>query len=318
MPISTRTCRLRVALWFVLHLVACATAAQGQSVDVMQNECSDVAKKFYGDFTASTKMQYNGKRSDGTHAINGTIYLETRAADFACSYNSSGRKMTEFYAEGRRHNGYLPEGNSGSGSGLDGAGSAVVRVTGIAANDVLNVRRGPGTGYPVIGALNNGDRVKKLHCGSSNGSIWCEIEMLTDMHERGWVNAQYLSEGAASVGGTAVQRPKKPSAGTEKVTVKRIRFPAGETGTQFTETLGAGSVRRYLLGAAKGQFLFFNFGSNSSTMTWRILNPDGTLLDRGSAKKAYQGQLWQSGDHVVEITNGGSQTRAYEVIIGIN
>src|SRR5690606_32012313 len=93
-------------------LAVTATDASAQSVDFMQNECSSVAQTFYRDFNAATEMQYNGRRVDGTHAINGRIYLETRAADFACSYNSSGRKMVEFVADGRKQNGFLPGGNA--------------------------------------------------------------------------------------------------------------------------------------------------------------------------------------------------------------
>ncbi|MCC1480780.1 SH3 domain-containing protein [Roseibaca sp. Y0-43] len=71
------------------------------------------------------------------------------------------------------------------------AGS-VMRVTGVAANDLLNVRSGPGTANRVIGALGNGDSVRVLTCQNVSGAQCCEIEMMTDMRERGWVNARYL------------------------------------------------------------------------------------------------------------------------------
>ncbi|MCT8329364.1 SH3 domain-containing protein [Albidovulum sediminis] len=296
-------------------LALTATEAPAQSVDFMQNECSSVAQTFYRDFTAATEMQYNGRRVDGTHAINGRIYLETRAADFACSYNSSGRRMVEFVAEGRKQNGFLPGGNAGGTGGATGVDAAIVRVTGLSAGDVLNVRSGPGTGFRIIGALANGDRVKRLRCENPGGATWCLIEMQTDMREQGWVSARYLSRGVASDGGTATQLPEPP--GPAATTTARIRFPAGETGVQFNESLKGNSVRRYLLGARKGQFLFFNLGSSSSSVTWRILNPDGSLMDRGPASKGYQGQLWQSGDHVIEITNSGDRTRTYQVILGV-
>ena len=73
------------------------------------------------------------------------------------------------------------------------ARSDLVQVTGVPADDVLNVRGGPGTGYPIVGALGNGDEVRNLRCESEGNSTWCEIEMLTDMRERGWVNSRYLS-----------------------------------------------------------------------------------------------------------------------------
>ena len=73
------------------------------------------------------------------------------------------------------------------------AQSDLLQVTGVPANDVLNVRGGPGTSYPIVGALGNGDEVRNLRCESEGNSTWCEIEMQTDMRERGWVNSRYLS-----------------------------------------------------------------------------------------------------------------------------
>ncbi len=81
---------------------------------------------------------------------------------------------------------------SGSQGGASSEGGDTVRVTGVPANDVLNVRSGPGTGNPIVGALANGDNVRMLGCQDVGNSRWCEIEMMTEMKERGWVNARYL------------------------------------------------------------------------------------------------------------------------------
>ncbi|MBF9032423.1 SH3 domain-containing protein [Rhodobacterales bacterium HKCCE3408] len=78
------------------------------------------------------------------------------------------------------------------GSGAAGGGGSTVRVAGVPVNDVLNVRSGPGTGNNVVGALANGDMVRMLSCQNVGSARWCEIEMQTDMRERGWVNARYL------------------------------------------------------------------------------------------------------------------------------
>ncbi len=81
---------------------------------------------------------------------------------------------------------------SGSQGGASSEGGDTVRVTGVPANDVLNVRSGPGTGNRLVGALANGDNVRMLGCQDVGNSRWCEIEMMTEMKERGWVNARYL------------------------------------------------------------------------------------------------------------------------------
>jgi len=81
--------------------------------------------------------------------------------------------------------------NGGSQAGASDGGDTM-RVTGVASNDVLNVRSAPGTGNRIVGALANGDSVRILDCEDVGGSRWCQIEMMTDMRERGWVNARYL------------------------------------------------------------------------------------------------------------------------------
>jgi hypothetical protein len=85
-----------------------------------------------------------------------------------------------------------PSGKSGHASSTPGGSGHATHVTGVAADDVLNVRSGPGTSHRIVGALGNGDRVRNLGCESHGDSSWCEIEMMTDMRERGWVNARYL------------------------------------------------------------------------------------------------------------------------------
>ncbi|MBK1703592.1 hypothetical protein CKO40_03230 [Halochromatium glycolicum] len=97
-----------------------------------------------------------------------------------------------------------PTAGSGAPSAPSDAGTAV-QVTGGAANDVLNVRSGPGTDYQVVGALDNGSRVQKLRCERHGSSRWCEIEMMTEMQERGWVNARFLTQRAGSGANDSLQ-----------------------------------------------------------------------------------------------------------------
>lgn len=234
--------------------------------------------------------------------------------------------MVEFFAQGRVQASPLPGGGPAQGGGSD-----IVRVTGLSANDLLNVRSGPGTSYRIIGALGNGDRVRRLRCQSPAGTTWCEIEMLTDMRERGWVSARYLTGGTqggtatqlpsppSSHGGTATQLPGPPSVvGAGQTTTVTVRFPPGATGTEMREQLAPGATRRYILNARARQFLYFRLASGDPGMSWRILNPDSTLLDRAGAGREYRGQLWQSGNHVIEVINGSNRTRSYNVIFGIN
>ena len=274
--------------------------AAGQSPDSMRGECASVAKTYFRDFDARTDMTYNGQRTDGTHAINGRIFLETRYEDFACSFDRGGQQMVTFFAEGREQSAFLP------GGGGNNPGSSTVQVTGVPANDVLNVRSGPGTSYGIVGALGNGDSVRNLGCQSEGNTRWCQIEMLTDMRERGWVSARYL----ALQGGAATQLPSASR-------TERVRFAAGESGTEFTDQLGTGTSVTYILRARNGQNLYFRLAANGPNMSWRLYNPDGTLLDEGSPSKEYSGELWQTGDHKIEVSNRGGSTQSFNVIFGI-
>ena len=203
----------------------------------------------------------------------------------------------------------IPASNAGAGSG----GSDTVRVTNLSAGDLLNVRSGPGTSNPVVGKLGSGDQVRRLRCQNHGGSQWCEIEMMTDMRERGWVNARYLSGGTSSTssGGSSAGQAGSTSA-------ERVRFASGTSGAELTGSLMPGESRRYVLGASNGQDLYVRVAANGPGMSFQIFNPDGSfLLDQTTADREYRGQLWQSGDHVIEVINRGNGAESYNVIFGI-
>lgn len=68
------------------------------------------------------------------------------------------------------------------------------RVTGVASDDVLNMRSDPSAYNNIVGALANGDKVRNLGCRREHGSRWCKIRTRGDMAAEGWVNGRYLRE----------------------------------------------------------------------------------------------------------------------------
>ncbi len=53
-------------------------------------------------------------------------------------------------------------------------------------------------------------------------------------------------------------------------------------------------------------------------MSYQIFNPDGSfLLDQISSDRPYRGQLWQSGNHVIEVINRTNAVAGYDVVFGI-
>jgi hypothetical protein len=85
----------------------------------MQEDCAISTQGFYQDFEANTEMTYQGQRTDGTHAINGTIYLETRSEDVQCSYNTAGDMMVDFVSEGQSWGDWVSGGKSHHQAGGD-------------------------------------------------------------------------------------------------------------------------------------------------------------------------------------------------------
>lgn len=104
--------------------------------------------------------------------------------------------------------------------------------------------------------------------------------------------------------------------GTETV---RVQFPSGSTGTELTGTVAPGGSVRYVLSAQNGQDLYVRVAPRSGRLEYEIFNPDNSfLLELINASREYRGQLWQSGDHVVEVVNRSGQTIDFNVIFGIN
>jgi hypothetical protein len=117
------------------------------------------------------------------------------------------------------------------------------------------------------------------------------------------------SGGGGSTGGT----------GAGQTQTEQVRFPAGASGTELSSNLAPGASRRYVLGAGDGQFLYVRVAPWSGSLDYQIFNPDGSfLLDLVSARQEYRGQLWQDGEHVVEVVNRSNQTVSYNVIFGID
>lgn len=93
---------------------------------------------------------------------------------------------------------------------MDGHGPDAWQVRGVAANDNLNVRAGPGTKYMVIGAFaHNATGLKMITCvpfltqehyyaltdrqRANLPARWCLVEG-RDQKTKGWVSAQFLGE----------------------------------------------------------------------------------------------------------------------------
>ena len=106
------------------------------------------------------------------------------------------------------------------------------------------------------------------------------------------------------------------AAGTQTV---RVQFPSGSTGTELTGAVAPGGSVRYVVGARNGQEFYVRVAPRGGRLEYEIFNPDNSFLqDLIDAGREYRGQLWQSGDHVVEVVNRGGQTIEFNIILGID
>ncbi len=107
-------------------------------------------------------------------------------------------------------------------------------------------------------------------------------------------------------------------AGEGETTSQRVKFHRGTSGAEFSGSIAPGASAQYVLGARSEQFLYVRVAARNGALDYVIRNPDGSeLLGLMSADREYRGQLWQSGDHVVEVINRGDRTVNYRVILGI-
>lgn len=69
-------------------------------------------------------------------------------------------------------------------------------VTGLGANDTLNLREAPSPRAKRVANLPSGTMLKNLGCKIGHARRWCKVERPDDPSVRGWVNGRYLRESA--------------------------------------------------------------------------------------------------------------------------
>jgi hypothetical protein len=147
----------------------------------------------------------------------------------------------------------------------------------------------------------------------AGGTVWRCIG-----YNDGTVGELAVAEGADD-GAGAMAGPGAAAGGDLITSTQRVQFQAGTSGAEYSTGMVPGSADRYVLGARNGQNLYVRVATSDRGVTYRILNPDGSaLLDEMSPDREYRGQLWQSGDHVVEVINRGAGNAQVNVIFGID
>lgn len=202
---------------------------------------------------------------------------------------------------------------SSGGSSPAPAGPAFWQVR---VNGSLNIRQAPSSSAMVVARLPNGMVVENRgNCVDAEGRTWCQVG---DGDATGWAALEFLMPSSGGGENTATADDGGGAMAGSGSGQVRVRFAAGTSGAELTGELMPGESVRYLIGASAGQDLYFRLAANGPNMSYQIFNPDGSfLLDQMSADQEYRGQLWQSGDHVVEVINRGNGAQSFNVIFGI-
>ncbi|SDY06888.1 SH3 domain-containing protein [Citreimonas salinaria] len=72
------------------------------------------------------------------------------------------------------------------------AQSGRYEVFGVAEDDLLKLRAGPGTGFVVVAGFPNGTALRVYECTQTGGTRWCEVAMERARGLRGYVSFAYL------------------------------------------------------------------------------------------------------------------------------
>jgi hypothetical protein len=98
---------------------------------------------------------------------------------------------------------------------------------------------------------------------------------------------------------------------------KHVRMENG--GAELTGQLDPGESQRYVFDAYSGQDLYVRVAPRGPDVYYQIFNPDNSfLLEQMTPDREYRGELWQNGQHTVEVINRGRQQVSYNVIFGID
>lgn len=168
--------------------------------------------------------------------------------------------------------------------------------------------------------LNNGKNYSLSPHGGANkfrdqdGKRVERIEASGNMHKYKWEHRNItvtFHDSAQEDSGYGSSHSYEP-----ETTTHYVRMENG--GAELSDNLTPGSSKRYTFNARNRDDLYVRVAPRGSGVYYQIFNPDNSfLLEQISSDKEYRGELWQSGEHVVEVINRGNRDVSYNIIIGL-
>lgn len=197
------------------------TAAQARTPERMMQECRVRAHEVLHTRLPDIETKYEGQRTDGTHAVNGTAFIRGRTETFQCSFNRPGRRIIQFIVNDHNSGGsdYEPEtrdervefprGTTGTElTGKLGPGHAVRYLLGARKNQFLYVRvatENPRTFFNIFTPDGN-TLYESVRAGNEyRGQLWLNGDHIVEVYNRSRREARYNVifglEGRAAQGG---------------------------------------------------------------------------------------------------------------------
>jgi hypothetical protein len=167
--------------------------ALAQSPEYMVEDCTIASQGFFQDFQARSDAKYEGQRTDGTHAVNGTIHLENRSEDYQCSYNAAGDTMVDFYTQGKSWPAFV------RGGGSPYAGSAGGSSEQPASGNAARVTFAPGKSGITLGGAIVGKNYFDYSLDARAGQTMKVELRITDTNGDGTISFNILPPGSTGV-----------------------------------------------------------------------------------------------------------------------
>lgn len=187
------------------------------------------------------------------------------------------------------------------------------QVTGVASDDHLNVRTGPGTSNRVVALAPNGAVFRNLGCQGTGNSRWCHVETPNGQIS-GWVAGRFLRESGAPTGGTIIGKSDVPELHTRSSGEIEVRFASGCTalynpiGREIAVGGSCSGAQRSKANDAVASYLRENSptasheGGTAATSEVRI-SGSGTVYGGGALTGRIFGH--KEGAYALSVTGGG-------------
>src|SRR5512133_172985 len=105
---------------------------------------------------------------------------------------------------------------------------------------VLNVRQGPGTNYPIVGALHRGDQ--RTVSGRDAGGAWYQVPVLAGGAQLGWVFATFVQLSGDATTLPIISVPAPVAGGATRTGTGTTAAPAGKGGTIVFQSASGGPI----------------------------------------------------------------------------